>query len=104
MIPTSQATAAQPSAPTGQPRKSARTVSMISVSGWCVAKARSQPGMLLVGTNALLAKVISGLHRAEVTVGSQPRQRKRRLAARHDQHVQRLGAVLEDEGHRLVDL
>ena len=38
-------------------RSSPRTALMIRVTGWCSAKARSQLGILAVGTNALLAKV-----------------------------------------------
>jgi hypothetical protein len=37
--------------------KSPRTALTINETGWCSAKARSQSGILRVGTNALLAKV-----------------------------------------------
>src|SRR6266702_2184147 len=56
-MPTHHATACPIVATSGWLSSSPRTALTISETGWCSAKARSQLGILCVGTNALLAKV-----------------------------------------------
>jgi hypothetical protein len=53
-MPPNQASASQPLAPIGVPCSRPRTVSMIGVTGWLSAIARSPAGIVSVGTNALL--------------------------------------------------
>src|SRR5579884_419737 len=56
-MPTHHASACQMVEASGLLRSRPRTALTISETGWCSAKARSQFGILEVGTKALLAKV-----------------------------------------------
>src|ERR1700686_3072217 len=53
-MPTHQARAIQMSVATGCCVNRPRTALTMEVTGWCSAKARTGPGMVLVGTNAEL--------------------------------------------------
>src|SRR6266536_3996547 len=55
-VPTHQARAIQMSVPTGCWVNRSRIALTMDVTGWCSAKARTGPGMVLVGTNAELTK------------------------------------------------
>src|SRR5215475_10155431 len=56
-MPASQAMLFHRSAATGPPRASDRIALMMNVTGWLLANACSQPGMVSIGTNAELRNV-----------------------------------------------